>query len=89
MVFTVDRNLFRKGIKKVIQVFLSRATPWYEYVLGVDGMVHKMECNVTIDEEKVESRSVCKEVEKKKVFDLKAILIINARKDVVTVVTPD
>jgi len=89
MAFEISYKIFRNGIRKVIQVSLSRATPWYEYRLALDGLVRKMECNVVIDEQKVRAISVCKEVKKAKEFLLQPVLFIEASKDVLTVVTVD
>jgi hypothetical protein len=89
MVFEVNYKLFMKGIRKVIQVSLSRATPWYEYRLGLDGLVRKMECNVAIDTARVKTVSVCREVDKAREFLILPVLVIEPSKDVLTVVTVD
>ena len=87
--FVVDVSKFRRGVKKIVQVSIRYATPWYEYVPDWGGLVKKMECNVVIDERKVRAISVCKEVGKAKEFLLMPILFIEASKDVLTVVTVD
>jgi hypothetical protein len=89
MVFEINYKLFRKGVSKVIQVSLNRATPWYEYRLGLDGLVRKMECNVVVDTARVKAASVCREVDKSKSFILLPVLIIEPSGDVLTVVTVD
>jgi hypothetical protein len=89
MVFVVNVSKFREGVRKIIQVSLSRGAPWYEYVLDWGGLVKKMECNVVVDEHRVSITSMCREVEKAKSFTLTPVLIIRPSKDVLTVVTVD
>jgi hypothetical protein len=87
--FVVDANKFRKGVGKIVQVSIRYAVPWYEYMPVWGGLVKKLECNLRIDEAKVRSVSVCKEVDRAKEFLLLPILIIEASKGVLTIVTVD
>jgi hypothetical protein len=89
MVFEVNYKLFREGVRKVIQVSLSRGAPWYVYTIDWGGMVKKSECTVVIDEFRVKATSICREVEKAKSFTLTPVLIIRSSEDVLTVVTVD
>jgi hypothetical protein len=87
--FVVDASKFRRGYKKIIQVSIRYATPWFEYRLDWGGLVKKLRCDVMIDEQRVRVTSICREVDKAKEFLLMPVLIIRPSEDVLTVVTVD
>ena len=85
----VNRNTFRRRIKKVIQVSIKRSAPWYEYVLSWGGIVRKRECNTAVDEKHARVVTVCRGVEEAKSFKLKPIIIIEGGNGILTVVVGD
>jgi len=89
MVFEVNSKLFGKKVRKVIAVSIQRASPWYEFVRGADGMIKKRECRIVIDDVHMRAVNVCRDVDKAKEFLLLPILVIEAGHGVLTVVTAD
>jgi hypothetical protein len=80
----INRDLFRKRIKRVVVKSVSHAVPWREYVLDWGGMVREMECSTAVNSLKASIDVVCKEVGRAREYTLKPIIVIENDNGVLT-----
>jgi hypothetical protein len=89
MVFEVNYNLFRRGVRRVVVKSVRYGNPWREYVLGWGGMVRELECTTAVNSFKFSVDVVCREVGRAREYTLKPIITIENDNGVVTVLVGD
>ena len=86
---TINRDLFRRGFKRVVVKSVSQAVPWREYVLDWGGMVREVECTTAASNFKTSVDAVCREVGRAREYKIKPIITIENDNGVVTVLVGD
>ena len=89
MTIIINRDLFKKRIKRVVVKSIRYSVPWREYVLSWDGMVREMECTTAVNSFKVSVDVVCREVGRAREYTLKPIIAIENDNGVLTALVGD
>jgi hypothetical protein len=89
MSLIINRDLFRKRIKRVVVKSVKRGVPWREYVLSWDGMVREVECTTAVNSLKASIDVVCKEVGRAREYLYIPILVIENDNGVLTILAGD
>jgi hypothetical protein len=89
MDLTINRDLFRKHIKRIVAKHIRHAVPWREYVLDWGGVVREMECTTAVSSFKASVDVVCREVGRAREYTLKPIITIKNDNGVLTILAGD
>ena len=89
MALIIRRDLFRRGVSKVVAKSIKYAVPWREYVIDWGGMVRELECTVEYIDARKTVDAVCREVGRAVEYKLNPIITIKNENDVITVLVGD
>jgi hypothetical protein len=85
----INRDLFKKRVKRVVVKGVKQGVPWREYVLGWDGVVRELECSTSVNSLKPSIDVVCREVGRAREYILIPILVIENDNGIVTALVGD